>query len=168
MNSILKFAVNNNSFVSNNVYKLILFQSNIVLPGSGPVLLRFFCMCYNKLLNEKNKKIIDTFINNNFKNEYSKYEIITASCRSEKIDIQKFINDNNKYIKPVFEKLGIQFNIDSLQKYLDGSDPLTKKSNIEKIIDLLNSYKQKISIIFKGGKSRKLRKKLNFIKTYKK
>jgi hypothetical protein len=161
MNYLVKSVLKNSTFVSNMSYDALLTQANLLYPIAGPILLHFFCMCYN-LLDTTKKTELNNFMYNQFNEYYFKYEILTTLCKNEQINPMQFITTNKKYIEPVLVLLKIKFPTteDEFKKALD--------NNINNIKGLIQQQQQILAVLnVKGGKTRKLRKKLKYLKKYK-
>ena len=140
--------------VSKLAYNTALIESSLVAPG----LLQFFCVCYNKILNDHSKTELDNFFSNDsfLKQYYKKYKMVTILCKHEPLDPMIFINQHKSIVDNLFNSLGIPLNttsnINDLTIYLN--------DNIVKLIELIKNKKEQIgtmlaSFKFKGGKSKR-------------
>lgn len=147
--------------VSKLAYNTALIESTVVAPG----LLQFFCICYNKILNDNSKNALDNFFKNDsfLTQYYKKYKMVTILCKHEPQDPMIFIKNHELIVTNLFNSLGIKppLTINDLT--------ISLNNNIVKIIDVIKQKKEQIATMlvsfkFKGGKrktkgTRKLNKK---------
>ena len=141
--------------VAKVAYNAALLQSNSVAPG----VLKFFCICYNKILNDDSKNKLDAFFKEDdfLKEYYKKYKIVTIICKQEPLDPMNFISENKIIVDKLFQSLNMNTpnTIEELTRLLN--------QHIVQLIELIQQHKNKISTLmstFKiGGKTKRKKRK---------
>lgn len=140
--------------VSKLAYNTALAESTVMAPG----LLQFFCVCYNKILNDHSKQELDNFFSNDsfLKQYYKKYKMVTILCKQEPLDPMVFINNHKTIVDKLFTSLDIPLNTTSNINDLS----ISLNDNIVKLIDLIKNKKEQIATMLvsfkmKGGKTKR-------------
>jgi len=127
----------------------------------APFVLQFFCILYQKILDDASKKAMDDL----FKNPSSplhplqtKYEIVTVMCQNETIDPMSFIHEHQSMVESMLIQIGLDPQI------IQSIDLL--KETINKNIRLILAYIQTKTEVLKqmkltGGRRKRRKTKKN-------
>jgi hypothetical protein len=123
----------------------------------APFVLQFFCILYQKILNDASRAAIDDL----FKNPSSplnslqtKYEMVTVMCQNETIDPMSFIHEHQSMVESMLIQIGLDPQI------IQSIDVLkeTINKNIRIILDYIQTKTEVLKQMKLTGGRRKRRK----------